>query len=295
MIDLQEMVRLYRLGTEYRRVATLLGMSPNTKQAYQQVLENAGLLTGSTSDLPDVETLQTLVHGVHPPRAALQQVSSADGWTAVIEPLWTKGLGPKVIHDRLRVSNPTFSASLSAVKRPCLRLKRARGITAAEVVIPVDTAPGDVAQVNFGYVGLLWDPDSRTYRKAWVFVLVLGYIRHMWADIVFDQSVETWIRLHERAFAVLGAGAPYANKFMTSQQVAPPPATSYRQPATGNQLPAHARRTVLQSPWYHPHGPWVACGTLSFQFIQQVPHFQALPSLGQLSNMPPRSCPTRRV
>jgi transposase len=29
----------------------------------------------------------------------------------------------------------------------------------------------------------------------------------MWADIVFDQSVETWIRLHERAFAVLGGVA----------------------------------------------------------------------------------------
>ena len=208
MMDLQEMVRLYRLGTGYRRVAALLGMSPNTERAYRQVLENAGLLTGSASDLPDVEALQTLVHGVHPPRAAPQQVSSAEGWTAVIEPLWKKGLGPKVIHDRLRVSDPTFSASLSAVKRLCLRLKRARGVTAAEVVIPVDTAPGDVAQVDFGYVGLLWDPASRTYRKAWVFVLVLGYSRHMWADIVFDQSVETWIRLHERAFAALG-GVPH--------------------------------------------------------------------------------------
>lgn len=207
MMDVQEMVRLYRLGTGYRRVAELLGMSPNTERAYREILAKAGLLTGSATELPDVEALQALVHAVHPPRAAPLQVSSAEGWVAVIQPLWEKGVGPKVIHDRLRLSDPTFSASLSAVKRLCLRLKRTRGVTEAEVVIPVDTDPGDVAQVDFGYVGLLWDPASRTYRKAWVFVLVLGYSRHMWADIVFDQSVETWIELHVRAFDALG-GVP---------------------------------------------------------------------------------------
>jgi hypothetical protein len=52
MMDLQEMVRLYQLGTGYRRVAALLGMSPNTERAYRQVLANASLLTGSASDRP---------------------------------------------------------------------------------------------------------------------------------------------------------------------------------------------------------------------------------------------------
>ncbi len=38
-------------------------------------------------------------------------------------------------------------------------------------------------------------------------MLVLGYSRKMWAEIVFDQKVETWLELHVRAFEALG-GAP---------------------------------------------------------------------------------------
>jgi len=34
--------------------------------------------------------------------------------------------------------------------------------------------------------------------------MVLGFSRHMFARIVFDQSVQTWLRLHVGAFAALG-------------------------------------------------------------------------------------------
>jgi hypothetical protein len=57
------------------------------------------------------------------------------------------------------------------MKRLCLRLKRAAGVQAEDVAIPVDTLPGQVAQVDFGFVGWLRDPVARVMRKAWVFVL----------------------------------------------------------------------------------------------------------------------------
>jgi transposase len=75
------------------------------------------------------------------------------------------------------------------------------------VVVPVETAPGEVAQVDFGYVGKIYDGVSENFRKAWVFVMVLGYSRLMWSPIVFDQKVETWLELHVRAFDALG-GVP---------------------------------------------------------------------------------------
>ncbi len=37
------------------------------------------------------------------------------------------------------------------MKRPCQRLDRQRGPAATDVAIPVETAPGGVAQVDFGY------------------------------------------------------------------------------------------------------------------------------------------------
>jgi hypothetical protein len=68
----------------------------------------------------------------------------------------------------------------------------------------VETDPGQIAQVDFGYVGKLLDPSTMTLRKAWCFVMVLGFSRHMVVRVVFDQKIETWLQLHLEAFAELG-------------------------------------------------------------------------------------------
>lgn len=70
------------------------------------------------------------------------------------------------------------------------------------------TAAGEIAQVDFGYVGQLWDPSSGQLRKAWVFVVVLAHSHHQFARLVFDQRTETWISLHEQAFQAFG-GVPH--------------------------------------------------------------------------------------
>ena len=46
-----------------------------------------------------------------------------------------------------------FDGSHSAVKRLFRALRRARGVQAEDVAIPVETAAGEIAQVDFGYVG----------------------------------------------------------------------------------------------------------------------------------------------
>ena len=65
------------------------------------------------------------------------------------------GAGPRAIYDRLRLEDQDFRGSLSAIKRMVLRLDKERGVKPEDVAIPVETAPGHVAQVDFGYVGKL--------------------------------------------------------------------------------------------------------------------------------------------
>jgi transposase len=93
------------------------------------------------------------------------------------------------------------------VKRVWRQWKKARGVRAEDVAIPVEPAPGEIAQVDFGYVGVLVDPKTGKPRRAWVFTLVLGYSRHLFAKVVPDQRAETWVQLHVEAFAELG-GVP---------------------------------------------------------------------------------------
>lgn len=93
------------------------------------------------------------------------------------------------------------------MKRLCIRLGKEAGPDELSVSIPVETEPGEVAQVDFGYVGKLYDPNDGRLRKAWVFIMVLAHSRFMVAEIVFDQKTSTWIGLHQRAFRALG-GVP---------------------------------------------------------------------------------------
>lgn len=207
MHRLQELVRLHRMGTTTREIARLLKMSRRTEQAYRNALTAAGLLGGDAADLPDLETLKAAVIAQYPPKTPSQELSSIEPWAKLIGEMLERGAGPRAIYDRLRLERDDFNGSYWAVKRLCKRLTRERGVQPQDVAIPVETAPGDVAQVDFGYLGHLIDPESGETRKAWVFVMVLGFSRHMFAQIVFDQRTETWLTLHAEAFAHFG-GVP---------------------------------------------------------------------------------------
>jgi transposase len=207
MHRLQELVRLHRMGTGKKQVARLLKMSPRIEREYRAALEAAGLLDGLVDALPSNEVLVEAL-AVHKPRKlGPQQVSSIERWTDMIEKKSAEGVGPTAIYDFLRLTHDDFAGTLSAVKRACAKLRRERGVLAEEVVIRVETAAGDVAQVDFGYAGKLYDPNEGRFRDAWVFVMVLGFSRHSFARIVFDQKTTTWLALHVEAFEDFG-GVP---------------------------------------------------------------------------------------
>lgn len=207
MHRLQEFVRLHRLSTGFRETARLLGISPNTERAYRSALHQAGLLDGDPTELPPLEILKQAIAeqlGSRPPPP--HTISTVVAWTTEVTTMLGRGAGARAIYDALRL-RPDFKGSLSAVKRLCAHIKRARGISPEDVAIPVSTVAGETAQVDFGYVGRLYDPLSGTERRAWVFVMVLSHSRHMFVDVVFDQSTRTWIDLHIRAFHYFG-GVP---------------------------------------------------------------------------------------
>lgn len=207
MHRLQELVRLHRLGVTERKAARELRMGRNTARDYRNAIASAGLLDGSAEELPELETLKSAVVAALPARTAPQQASTIESWRPEVETLLEKRLGPQAIHDRLRLEHPEFQGSLGSIKRLVRRIRQERGVLPEDVSIPVETEPGEVAQVDFGYAGKLWDASTGMLRKAWVFVMVLGYSRHQYAEVVFDQRTVTWLELHQRAFAHLG-GVP---------------------------------------------------------------------------------------
>ncbi|MDH5647297.1 MAG: IS21 family transposase [Candidatus Heimdallarchaeota archaeon] len=207
---MQEMVRLHRLGTGAREVARLLQMSPNTERNYREALRGASLLEGDAAQLPELEVLKAAVLAARPkPELPSHQRSSLERWREEIEKLFIEQkMKPKAIFGRLRERHADcFEGTYAQVKRMCRAIGRERGVDPNEVAIVVDTEPGQVAQVDFGYIGRLYDPETKVLRKAYCFAMVLGFSRHLVARIVFDQKLTTWLRLHVECFEELGGVA----------------------------------------------------------------------------------------
>lgn len=203
MDQLLELVRLHRMGTGCRKVAELLSMSPNTERQYRTSIAKAGLLEGPVDDLPELEVLRAAVAAEQSTDSS-PQPTSLERWRPALEKLFKAGVRPRAAYDRLRLEHKDFEGSYWAVKRLWRQYRKQRGVRAEDVAIPVETGPGEVAQVDFGYVGRLYDPQTGTLRKTWAFVMVLGHSRHMVVRLVFDQRVETWLALHVEALAELG-------------------------------------------------------------------------------------------
>jgi len=207
MHRLVELVRLHRMERGPREVARILKMGPNTERRYRRALKESGLLSGDPEDLPAPADLLRAIEEYEPRQDPPQQASKIDSYREQVAKMLRRGAGPRAIYDRLRLEDDDFPGSLSGVKRFVLRRSKEEGVRPEDVAIPVQTGPGESLQVDFGYVGKLYDPSSGQLRKAWIFVAVLGYSRHMVVRIVFDQKVLTWLWLHQEVFRELG-GVP---------------------------------------------------------------------------------------
>ncbi len=207
MHRLQEAVRLHRLGNSQRAVASMLRMGRPTLRRYFAALDAAHLLEGHAEQLPDEATLRSAVDEGVDRKPPPQTTSSVERWADIIEKKRAAGAGPTAIHDYLRLHVDGYDASVSSVKRFCRRLDRRRGPRPTDVAVPVVTEPGEVAQVDFLYGGKRLDPSQGVLRRTWIFVMTLGHSRRTYAEFVFDQKVETWLRVHVNAFEYFG-GVP---------------------------------------------------------------------------------------
>ncbi len=70
-----------------------------------------------------------------------------------------------------------------------------------------ETPPGDQGQVDFAHFQVVFTDEPSAPRIVWLFSMVLGFSRLIWARFVAHQDLATVLRCHVAAFEALG-GAP---------------------------------------------------------------------------------------
>lgn len=195
VLDVREMVRRMQLQCGDRQIAREMKLSRNTVSKYRHWAGKQGFL--ESGGLPGPGVIEERMVSSWTPSVS-GPVSIVESHRDFVLEKRKAGVEIKALWGLLRERG--FEGSYPAVRRFIRRLEP----RTPPVFLRIETPPGEEAQVDFGYVGEFYDPVGKRQRKSWVFVMTLGFSRHQYVEIVFDQRVETWVALHVRAFESFG-------------------------------------------------------------------------------------------
>ena len=128
-----------------------------------------------------------------------ERTSSIDEYKEYINIQTSKGLTAVRIHQDL-IKEFDFQGGYDAIRKYVSKIKKK-----ANAFMVMNSLPGEEAQVDFGEIGSIKYQGKR--KRACVFVMTLSFSRHMYAEVVFNQSVKTFIQCHRNAFRFFG-GVP---------------------------------------------------------------------------------------
>ncbi|MBI2557628.1 MAG: hypothetical protein HYW13_09555, partial [Planctomycetes bacterium] len=150
-MDVREVLRQLRMGEKNRAIAKRVHSCRKTIAKYRQWATDEGLLEG---ELPDTGVLDNLLKESDK-FISSRNKSKVEPYRKIVEEMYKQDFSRQVIYDRLK-ENHGFDGSYTGVKRFISRLEKAN----PEVYIRIEVSPGAQAQVDFGYGGLIYDPEE---------------------------------------------------------------------------------------------------------------------------------------
>jgi transposase len=204
MNEVMETIYQWHKGMKIQHISQSLGLDRKTVRKYVGMARSLGIT--QDQPLPDEQELVSKLKD-HQAQIVPYETPALDRLVKyrdeIKELLEDKEITAKQVW-RLLKENHGIDVGYTTIKR-YLRTEFSFGRTKATVRI--ETPPGEEAQVDFGYAGLMYDPEAQKRRKTWAFIMTLSSSRHKFVRFVFHQDTAMWLDCHERAFAVFG-GVP---------------------------------------------------------------------------------------
>ena len=197
-VEITEIIRRWQAGATVRGLARASGMSRNTVKKYFQAAEVLGLTRNGPAPTEEqiIFLVQKNIAGRHPATNPTESILSP----------WADQIHTWVKEDKLRltrIQELLQQHNCEVGYNSLRRFVRRRGWSKSNrtTVRMPDTEPGDVAEMDFGRLGMVWDAESGRRRLVWVMVIVLAYSRHTFVWPLFRQQLSDIIEGLEAAWA----------------------------------------------------------------------------------------------
>ncbi len=203
-VEIQEIIRRWQAGLSQRRIASGTGLSRVTVRRYVEAAEAAGLTPGGPE--PSEEQLAALatlsLSGPRQVEAPSEELLSP--WAEQIE-RWLETDRLQLTRIQELLAGRGCEVSYTTLRR-FIRRRGWRHRLPSTVRMD-DGPPGEVAEMDFGRLGFIRDPESGRRRAVWALVVVWRYSRHCFVWPTTSQKLDAVIEGLEEAWAFFG-GVP---------------------------------------------------------------------------------------
>ena len=205
-MEIGEVIRRWQAGSSLRRIAAGTGLSRDTIAKYVAAARVEGI--GPDGPVATEAQLSRLavISQSGPRQIATPRQDLLEPWADQIYQ-WLTG-------DRLQMTRIQELLAIRgcAVSYPSLRrfiLKRNWRKLGKTTVRMEDTPPGEVAEADFGRLGMITDPATGRRKAVWAMVIVLCHSRHCFVWPMQRQKLEDVIAGLEAAWAFFGGMPQY--------------------------------------------------------------------------------------
>jgi transposase len=200
VVDIVDILRRCQKDDGIRSIARATGMGRNTVKKYLHLAYKKGFITEGPCDLEKIaaEVLTELNASLPGPAPSKGQVlrphkEEIKGWIENEHLTLTK------IH--IKLARLGIETTYSGLYR---FVASEIGLPSKTTVRMAETAPGEVVEVDFGRLGLVYDPESEKKRVVYALVVTLVFSRHQYVAVSFTQELHVLISGMEDAWEFFG-------------------------------------------------------------------------------------------
>jgi hypothetical protein len=201
--EICEVLRAWLAGAGLRKVAAQAGVDRKTARRYVEAAVAAGLARdGGLGQLTDelVGQVAGVVRPVRPGGHGLawEQLEVCQEQIRA----WVEQ-GLTVVKIGILLERRGVAVPYRTLHRFCAE-RCGYGRTAATTVRVADGEPGMECQLDFGYLGMIADPETGRGRKVHALIFTAVYSRHMFVWLSFSQTLAAFIAGCEAAWVFFG-------------------------------------------------------------------------------------------
>ena len=205
-VEIAEVIRRWQAGESLRHIAAGTGLSKDTVAKYISAAEALGVpRDGPAPSEKQLSQLATISRS-GPRQAGAPTEELLAPWSDQIYQ-WLTGDRLQLTRIKELLADRGCRVSYPSLQRFVAR-RHWRG-RSSRTVRMAESAPGEVAELDFGRLGFIQDQETGQRRAVWALLVVLAYSRHCFFWPTYSQKLEEVIAGLEAAWAFFGGIPKY--------------------------------------------------------------------------------------